>query len=77
MGLFEISRELQFGSATRVSYVNHKLALPWCLPSTCTKIKSRAAIAADLQYPPMEYMVESRNEALCAPANWQDRFSYG
>ena len=27
MDLFEISRELQFGSATRVSYVNHKLAL--------------------------------------------------
>ena len=37
-----------------------------CLPSTSTRIKSCAATAADLQQPLKKFMVESRNEALCA-----------
>ena len=41
--------------------------LPWCLPSTSTKIKSYVTAAADLQQLLKEFRVESRNEALCAP----------
>ena len=45
-----------------------------CLPSTFTRIKSCAAIAADLQYPLKEFRVERSNEAFCAPGNWKDSF---
>ena len=31
-----------------------------------SRIKSCAAAAADLQHPPKEFRVESRNEVLCA-----------
>ena len=37
------------------------------------RIKSCAAVATDLQHPLKEFRVESGNEALCAPRNWQDR----
>ena len=36
------------------------------------RINSRAAVAADLQHPLKEFRAESRNEAGCAPGNWQD-----
>ena len=35
------------------------------LPSTSTRIKSCAAVAAHLQHPLKESRMESRNEALC------------
>ena len=41
------------------------------LPSIPTRIKSCAA--ADFQHPMEEFMMESRNMALCAPGNRQDR----
>ena len=37
-----------------------------CLPSTSTRIKSRAAGAGDLQHILKEFRVESGDEALCA-----------
>ena len=42
------------------------------LLSTSTRIKPWAAAAADLQHSLKEFRVESRNQALCAPENWQD-----
>ena len=45
------------------------------LPSASTRIKSCATAAADLQHSLKEFRVESRNKALCALGNWQDRSS--
>ena len=40
------------------------------LPSTSTRLSSRATTAADFQLPRKEFRVESRNEALCALGRW-------
>ena len=46
-----------------------------CLLSISARIKSCAALAADLQHCLNEFKVESRNEAFCALGNQQDRSS--
>ena len=46
-----------------------------CLPSISARIKSCAALAADLQHRLNEFKVESRNEAFCALGNQRDRSS--
>ena len=43
-----------YGTCPQTSHQVHPLLVSttsWCLPSTSTRIKSRAAAAADLQYP--------------------------
>ena len=48
----------------------------WQVPSTSTRIKSCASVAADFHNLQKEFRVESINEVLCAPGkNWQDRLS--
>ena len=46
-----------------------------CLPSISARIKSCAALAADLQHRLNEFKVKSRNEAFCALGNQWDRSS--
>ena len=57
------------GGPPRQSHCPCQLQMGAChghLPSTCTRIKSCAAAAANLQYPLKEFGAESRNEALSA-----------
>ena len=71
---FRFGHALCFGPASTTALGSLQIGTcHGCLPSISTRIKSCAAAAADLHHPLKEFRVESRNEALCAPADWQDR----
>ena len=55
-----------------------KVASPtnWHLPSTSTRIRSRAAVAADLQHPLKGVQGgDQEGGTLCSGKNWQNRSS--